>query len=208
MAKAKRKNRVAVFCSGSGSNFEAICKNASKGLLDCQIVCMFCDRPDAYAFVRAEKLGVPSLFLSPKAYKDKSAYEKAIVKELALFNVDWIVLAGYMRILSPYFIRKFRNRIVNIHPSLLPAFKGADAIGDALKYGAKITGVTVHLVDEQVDHGPIIMQKAVEIKQGDDKDTLAQRIHRVEHKLYTQALNLLFNRKWKIEKGRKFVLID
>ncbi len=206
MAKKKPLPKIAVFCSGRGSNFEAIAKSIAKGGLRCEIACMFSDNSEAYAFTRAERLDIPSIYINPKSFNSREDYEKAIVKELKFLSVEWIVLAGYMRLLTPYFIKKYKNRIVNIHPSLLPAFKGADAIGDALSYGVKVTGVTVHLVDEQMDNGPIILQKAVEIKEDDNRESLADRIHRVEHKLYPQALNILFSRNWKVVKKRRFVL--
>ncbi len=199
--------RIAVFCSGNGSNFEALVRKNRKGAFPGKIELMVTDRREAYAIVRAQRLGVPVLFVDPKAYSKKEDYEKVLVRELKRFEIDWILLAGFMRILSPYFVKKFRNRILNIHPSLLPAFKGAHAIKDAFEYGVKITGVTVHLVDEEVDHGPIVLQGAVPITEDDTLETLEERIHRLEHRIYAQAVNLVLTKRWKIS-GRRFVLLS
>ncbi len=201
------KPNIAVFCSGNGSNFEALVKSNRKGIFPGRIVLMVTDNQNAYAIVRAERLGVPYLFVDPKAYSSKQDYEKVLVRELKRFSVDWILLAGFMRILSPYFVNRFRKRILNIHPSLLPAFKGAHAIRDAFEYGVKVTGVTVHFVDEGVDSGPIVLQKAIEIKEHETLEQLEKRIHKVEHRIYSQAVNLVLTRKWKIT-GRCFRVLS
>ena len=200
--------RIAVFCSGNGSNFEALVKNNRKGRFPGEIVLMVTDKLDAYAIERAKKLGIPALFINPKQYKSKEDYERTLAKELKNWAINWICLAGFMRILSPYFVKKYKNRIVNIHPSLLPSFKGGHAIRDAFNYGVKVTGVTVHLIDEEVDHGPIILQDCVKIKEEDTIGSLEEKIHRLEHKIYSQAMEILLTRKWKIYKGRVFKICD
>jgi phosphoribosylglycinamide formyltransferase-1 len=128
--------------------------------------------------------------VDPKKFSSRVLMDKAIVSELKSFGVDFIVLAGYMRILSPYFVKTFRNKILNIHPALLPSFKGAHAIKDAFQAGVSSTGVTVHLVDDKVDHGPIIAQEALQIKRGDTLKTLEARIHKLEHKMYPKVIDL------------------
>ncbi len=200
--------RIAVFCSGNGSNFEALVKKNRRLAFPGRIVLMVVDNPGAYAIERARRLGVPVLYVDPLAYENKQEYEKTLYKELRLWKVDLILLAGFMRILSPFFVRKYKNRILNIHPSLLPSFKGASAIRDAFEYGVKVTGVTVHIVNEGVDEGPIVLQGALKVSEDDDLMSLEAKIHRLEHRIYAEAVNLVLTRSWKIVKGRKFVLCD
>ncbi len=201
------KPNIAVFCSGNGSNFEALVKNNRKGKFPGSIELMVTDNADAFAVLRAQRLQIPVLFVDPKRYVSKEDYEKVLVRELRRFSIDLILLAGFMRILSPYFVKKFRNRILNIHPSLLPAFKGAHAIKDAFEYGVKVTGVTVHFVDEGVDSGPIILQGSVSVENNDTLSTLEAKIHKLEHRIYSQAVNIVLTKKWKISR-RRFVLLS
>jgi phosphoribosylglycinamide formyltransferase-1 len=142
---------------------------------------------------------VASIFLDPKAHASREDYDRALLNVLTLENIDVVVLAGFMRLLSASFVRAFEGRLVNIHPSLLPSFPGRHAIRDALSWGAKVTGVTVHLVDEEVDHGPILLQEAVAIEPGDDEATLLERIHAVEHRLYPRAVKLLVEGRVRVE---------
>ena len=179
---------LAVFCSGYGSNFEALCEAAEKNKLGARIAVMVSDNPAAFALKRAAKHGIPTVVLSPKLFKTREDYEKVIVHILKNQKVDVIALAGFMRIFTPYFIRAFRGRIVNIHPSYLPAFKGAHAIRDAFDAEVKYTGVTVHLVNEKVDSGKILMQEKVRFAANDTLASLEKKIHAVEHKLYPRAL--------------------
>lgn len=179
---------LAVFCSGNGSNFEALCEAAERNKLGARIAVMVCDNPAAFALERAFKHGIPTVVLSPKLFKARKDYEKLIVRILKSQKVDVIALAGFMRLFSRYFIKAYRGRIVNIHPSYLPAFKGAHAIRDAFEAGAKETGVTVHLVNEKVDSGKILEQEKVKIAASDTLASLEKRIHAVEHKLYPRAL--------------------
>lgn len=179
---------LAVFCSGVGSNFEALCEAAKKNKLGARIAVMVCDCPGAFALKRASKYGIPTVTLSPKLFKTREGYEKVIVQLLKSQKVGFIALAGFMRVFSPYFIKAFRGRIVNIHPSTLPAFKGAHAIRDAFEAGVKETGVTVHLVNEKVDSGKILAQEKVKVAASDTLASLEKRIHAVEHKFYPKTL--------------------
>jgi phosphoribosylglycinamide formyltransferase-1 len=193
---------IAVFCSGNGSNFQAIADSVKRGEIKAKIALMVCDNPQAFALKRAEKEGIKSLLIKRKDFKTKEAFEAEIIENLEKEKIGLICLAGFMRIIGPGLVGKYRNKIINIHPALLPSFKGASGIKDALKYGAKVTGVTVHFVDEQMDHGPIILQENVKIKEGDTEESLASRIHEVEHKLYPEAIRLFVEGKLAIE-GRR-----
>ena len=194
--------KIAVFCSGFGSNLQAIINAIKKRKIKAEIAVVVSDRVDSYALVRAKKSGIPILYINPQDFSDRKNYEKAVVRVLRKYKIDFVILAGYIRILTEYFISKFKNRIINIHPALLPSFKGVNGIRDAIKYRVKVTGVTVHFVDEKTDNGPIILQKAVTVGPEDTEDTLAMRIHRVEHKLYPEAIQLLVEGKLKVI-GRK-----
>lgn len=182
---------LAVFCSGNGSNFQALIGSVRSGRLRARIAVMVCDNPKAHAIRRAVQAGVPVCVLSPKLFATREAHERVIVGILKTQKVDWIALAGYMRILTPYFIRAYRGRIVNIHPSYLPDFKGAHAIRDAYEAGVKRTGVTVHWVTEKLDSGRPILRERVPVRPGDTLAQLEKRIHAVEHRLYPQALAFL-----------------
>lgn len=197
---------LAVLCSGFGSNLQAIINSVNKGQIKANIALVLSDKIDAYALVRAKKAGLLFVYADPNDFSDRESYDRYIVKKLKKLKIDYVVLAGFMRIISPYFVKSFKNKILNIHPSLLPAFKGTKAIADALNYGVKVTGVSVHFVNEQLDGGPIILQKSLEIKADDSEAVLAQRIHKLEHKVYPQALKLLISGKLNI-KNRK-VLVE
>ena len=187
------KAKIAVFASGSGSNFQAIQEAIERGDLQASIELVVTDKPGAFVVTRANNYGIEVLELAPKAFESKAAYEEAIVVALRAKEVEWIVLAGYMRLVSDVLLHAYPNRIVNIHPSLLPSFPGKDAIGQAMEHGVKVTGVTVHYVDAGMDTGPIIAQAAVEVIDG-DREATEQRIHQVEHALYTKTLNVLFSK--------------
>jgi len=189
----------AVLASGSGTNLQAIIQACKRKKIPAELRVVFSDKPDAFALERARKARVPCVaYRSPKLHPSREAYDKAVVALLKEEQVDFVVLAGYMRILSPVFIRAYKDRILNIHPALLPAFKGGKAIQEALDYGAKVTGVTVHIVDEEVDHGPIVAQAAVEIKPSDTRLSLEAKIHKVEHRLYPQVIGLFAQGKLKV----------
>ena len=193
---------IAVFCSGNGSNFQAIVDSVKCGEIPAKVALMVCDNPKAFALERAEKEGIKSLLVERKSFKTKDEFEAEIVRNLAKENIELICLAGFMHLISPGFVQRYRHKILNIHPALLPSFKGTHGIKDALDYGAKATGVTVHFVDEQMDHGPIILQKSLEIKDDDTEEFLATRIHNIEHQLYPEAIKLFVEGKLRIE-GRK-----
>lgn len=187
------RTKIAVFASGSGSNFQAIHDAIQLEELYAQIALVVTDQPQAFVVQRAENAGIPVLAISPKDYPTKSEYEAVITKELKRREVEWIVLAGYMRLIGSTLLTEFKGQILNIHPSLLPAFPGKDAIGQALSHGVKVTGVTVHYVDEGMDTGPIIAQQAVEVIEG-DRELTEKAIHEVEHNLYKNTLNKLFSK--------------
>lgn len=179
---------LAVFCSGNGSNFEAIAQAVQKKKLRARLALMVSDNPKAFALRRAENFGVPVFVLSPKLFPSRSDYEKIVIRVLKSQSVDAVVLAGYMRIFSPTFIKAYRGRILNVHPAYLPDFKGAHAIRDAFEAGVKETGVTVHLVTAAVDAGPILAQEKVRVFKSDRLETLEKRVHAVEHRLYPAAI--------------------
>lgn len=182
------KMRVAVFASGSGTNLQAI---IDADIQTIEIAVVFTNNPDAYAIERAKKHNIQVEIIDHKNYKTREEYEKHIIKVLGPYKLNLIVLAGFMRILSTVFVRAYKNKIVNIHPALLPSFPGINAVKQALEYGVKYTGVTVHFVDEGVDTGPIILQSVVEIKDEDTEDTLLEKIHEVEHRIYPKAIELI-----------------
>lgn len=193
---------IAVFASGFGSNLQAILNAVKARRLRAKVALVYSDRAGAFALVRARRAGVETLPLDPKSFKSRRDYESRLLRELSLRGVRLVALAGYMRILSPFFVRRFRGRILNIHPALLPAFPGAHAIHDAFEHGVKVTGVTVHLVDEGVDTGPIVLQEAVAIREGEAPAKLERRIHQVEHRLYPKAIQLVLDGRVQVS-GRK-----
>jgi phosphoribosylglycinamide formyltransferase-1 len=192
-------SRVAVLASGTGSNLQALLDDPD---VRPSIALVVSDREESGALQRAEEAGVASIFLDPKAHAAREEYDQALLNILTLENIDCVVLAGFMRILSGQLVRAFEGRMLNIHPALLPSFPGSHAVRDALAWGVKVTGVTIHFVDEQVDHGPIVLQQAVPIEPDDDEAALLDRIHRVEHELYPRAVKLLVEGRIKVE-GRK-----
>lgn len=183
--------KIAVFASGSGSNFQALADAAKANGQSYEIVLLVCDKPGAYAIERADKVGVQSLVISPKDFASKADYEKEILQKLNESGVELIVLAGYMRLIGETLLSAFEGRIVNIHPSLLPSFPGKDAIGQAFEAKVKITGVTVHYVDEGMDTGPIIAQEAVKMDENETRESLEEKIHQVEHLLYPSVIQKL-----------------
>jgi phosphoribosylglycinamide formyltransferase 1 len=188
--------KIAIFASGSGSNFQAILDAVIAGQLQTEVGLLVCDRPEAFVVERAKQHSVPIFTFSPKNYPTKSDYELEILQELQEREIDFIVLAGYMRLIGPALLGKFEGRMVNIHPSLLPKFPGKDAIGQAIDAKANVSGVTVHFVDEGMDTGPIIEQREVLISDTDTKETLQRKIQEVEHKLYPAVLQGLLMKEW------------
>ncbi|MGX9136139.1 phosphoribosylglycinamide formyltransferase [Rummeliibacillus sp. JY-2-4R] len=181
---------IAVFASGSGTNFQAIQDAIESGKLQAKIELVVTDKSGAYVTKRAAEKRIPVLAFSPKEFESKEAYEKEILKVLQENHVEWLVLAGYMRLIGHTLLSAYPSKIINIHPSLLPSFPGKDAIGQAMNHGVKVTGVTVHFVDEGMDTGKIIMQKAVCVIDGNREQT-EQAIHEVEHEIYPAALQTL-----------------
>jgi phosphoribosylglycinamide formyltransferase 1 len=198
--------KIAVFCSGSGTNLQAIIDSCKSGYIPSDIALVVCDKKDAFALSRAKAAGLETLLLDPKKFSSREDFDKEVILHLKKKKIDLVVLAGYMRLLSNHFVKEYRNRIINIHPALLPSFKGTHAIKDALKHGAKVTGATVHFVDEKLDNGPIILQKAVEIMDDDTEDSLLERVHKEEYRIYPEAIRLFVEGKLKVE-GRKVKII-
>ena len=195
------KKRIAILLSGRGSNFEAIADNVAAGRVNAEIAVVLSNRADALGLERARQRGLPGVLLPSKGL-EREAYDRQVVAALQEKQVDLVCLAGFMRVLSPYFIREFRNRILNIHPALLPAFSGLEAQRQAVEHGVKVSGCTVHFVDEFVDHGPIIKQACVPVLDDDTAETLAARILREEHRTYSEAINLVLNDRIRVEERR------
>jgi phosphoribosylglycinamide formyltransferase-1 len=195
---------LGILLSGRGSNFEAIAKNVTSGKIrDARIAIVISNRSDAGGILAARKLGLDTLVIPSKG-KAREDHDREVVRALQQHKVDLVCLAGYMRLLSPWFVKQFPHKILNIHPSLLPAFPGLEAQEQAFAYGVKVAGCTVHFVDEELDHGPIIVQKAISVLDTDDEHSLAARILEQEHVAYSEAINLMLNREW-IVTGRKFL---
>ncbi|OGC40089.1 phosphoribosylglycinamide formyltransferase [candidate division WOR-3 bacterium RBG_13_43_14] len=197
---------IAVLASGRGSNLEAIIKNIKNGTLHANLACVISDREDANALAIARDAGYKALYLDPGPKKTwlLPEYEEKYVTTLQDHKIDLVCLSGFMRIIKQPLLTAFAGRILNIHPSLLPAFPGLEVQKKALEYGVKFSGCTVHFVDDTVDGGPIIAQAAVPILDDDDADTLAARILKEEHRIYTEAINLVLSGKYKIE-GRRVI---
>jgi phosphoribosylglycinamide formyltransferase-1 len=191
--------RLAILLSGRGSNFAAIHQAIVQRELNAEIVCVISNQPDAPGLARARELGLPAHLINHRDYATRAAHEEEVQRFLAEAEPDFICLAGYMRLLTPVFVAAWRHRILNIHPSLLPAFSGVDAQAQALAYGVKVSGCTVHFVDENLDAGPIIVQRTVPVRDDDTVDTLAARILEQEHIAYVEALLALATRPWRIE---------
>ncbi|MBP7088883.1 MAG: phosphoribosylglycinamide formyltransferase [Candidatus Omnitrophica bacterium] len=193
------KKNIAVFASGKGSNFSAIVNSIKCGYIkNATIKLLITDKKNALARIKAKKVKIKAILIDPRNYKTRLELDKEIVKILRREKIDLIVLAGYMRILSSYFVRTFNNKIINIHPALLPAFKGKNAIERAFHYGCKLTGVTVHFVNEKVDDGPIILQKSIPIINNMTFKNLVKKIHTLEHKLYPLAIKKITSNKIKV----------
>jgi len=200
------KKQIGVLISGRGSNFEALAASVDAGRIpNAEIAIVLSNREDAPGLDRARARGIPARGIASKGL-EREVFDRQIVAALEAKKVDLVCLAGYMRLLSPYFVRAFPNRILNIHPSLLPAFPGLEAQRQALEHGVKFTGATVHFVDEQLDAGRIIVQAVVPIEDGDTVDTLSARILREEHRIYTEAINIVLGGRYRIT-GRR-VLVD
>lgn len=203
---AKSSTRIGVLASGSGTNLEAIASAVDRGEVPAEISVVISDNPDAYALERARRRGIPHRVILLSDYPDRAAYDAAVVKTLREAEVDLVVLAGYMKLAGPGFVGAFRGKIMNIHPALLPAFPGTHGVKDALEYGVKVSGVTVHFVDEGLDTGPVILQEAVTVEEGDDEESLHDRIHQAEYRNYPLAIRLFAEGRLRIE-GRKVRIV-
>ena len=196
-------HRLGILLSGRGSNFMAIADNVAKGLIPAEIALVVSNRPGAPGLEEAERRGLATRMIPSKGL-EREQYDRLVVEALRSQAVDLVCLAGFMRLLSPYFVSQFPNRILNIHPSLLPAFPGLEAQRQALEHGVKITGCSVHFVDENLDAGPIIVQATVPIGDDDTVETLSARILKEEHRIYSEAINLVLSGKWKLA-GRRVI---
>jgi phosphoribosylglycinamide formyltransferase 1 len=200
------KKRLGVLLSGRGSNFEALAESVAAGLIpNAEIAIALSNREDARGIEKARAFGIEARVISSKGL-EREAYDKLVIAALQEERVDLVCLAGYMRLLSPQFVAAFRNRILNIHPSLLPAFPGLEAQRQALEHGAKFSGCTVHFVDENLDAGPIVLQSCVPIEDNDTPETLAERILREEHRIYTEAVRIVLEGRFRIENRRVLIL--
>ncbi len=202
-----RKKRIAILLSGRGSNFEAIYRAISEGKIDAEIGVVISNKDDARGLLRAKEFGLETLFLNPKLFSSREEYDMKLAEEIEKRDIDLICLAGWMRILTPLFVQRFRNRIMNIHPALLPSFPGLEAQKQALEYGVRYSGCTVHFVNEEVDAGPIIIQAVVPVFQNDTVETLSERILKEEHRIYPEAVKLFVEGKLRIE-GRRVIIED
>jgi phosphoribosylglycinamide formyltransferase-1 len=196
--------RLAILLSGRGSNFEAIADSVARGEIEASIAVVISNRPEARGVTLARERGIQAVVIPSKGL-DRESYDRSLIEELQKHQVDLICLAGYMRMLSATFVREFQNRILNIHPSLLPAFPGLDAQYQALTYGVKVSGCTVHFVDEYLDAGPVILQAAVPVQDDDTVDTLSQRILQAEHRIYSAAIRIALSGNYRID-GRRVIL--
>jgi phosphoribosylglycinamide formyltransferase 1 len=201
------KRRIGVLLSGRGSNFEALADSVSAGRIpNAEIAVVVSNQPDALGLKRAETRGIPARMIPSKGLQ-REAYDRQVTAVLQEFKVELICLAGYMRLLSPYFVAAFPQKILNIHPSLLPSFPGLEAQKQALDHGVKFAGCTVHFVDENLDAGPIIQQAVVPVLDSDDEHSLSERIIKEEHRIYSEAVKLILEGKWRIE-GRRVLRSD
>lgn len=199
------KPRLGILLSGRGSNFEAIARSIAEGRLDAEIAVVISNKAEARGLETARQMGLNAVMIPSKGL-DREVFDRMVVEELKKNRVDLVCLAGFMRLLSGYFIRQFPQRILNIHPSLLPAFPGLDAQHQAFEHGVKVSGCTVHIVDENLDSGPIILQTAVPVLDDDTAEMLSERILHEEHRTYTDAIRVVLSGKFRIE-GRRVIRV-
>ncbi len=198
--------RIAALASGQGTNLEAILRAAELGEISGRVTLVVSDIKDAPALERSRCRGIRSVFIDPSLYRNRREFDAAVITELDKEKIELVVLAGFMRLLSPMIIEKYSLRIMNIHPTLLPAFPGSHGVEQALAYGVKVTGCTVHFVDEGMDTGPVILQSSVPVLQVDTVETLRRRINAAEHRIYPRAVELFCRDKLKVE-GRRCIII-
>ena len=195
--------KLGVLISGSGTNLQAIIDAVAAETLDAQVVLVISSRADAFGLRRAYEAGIPTIGLTKEVYQEPHAADELIASEMIKAGADYIVMAGYMRKLTPTMLAAFENRVINIHPALLPSFPGAHGIADAFNAGVKVTGVTVHFANEVYDQGPIIAQQALDIREGESLESLEERIHAIEHVIYPQTLQLIAEGRVSITEDRK-----
>lgn len=198
---------IGVLISGSGTNLQTLIDNTKSGYIKGEIKLVISNRKDAYGLKRAEKAGIETLYINPKDFNSSEEYNRQKIKELNKRNIELVVLAGYLKVLSKDFVEEYKGRIINIHPSLIPSFCGKGYYGErvhkeVLEYGVKVTGATVHFVDEGTDTGPIILQEVVEVREDDTVATLKERVLKVEHKLLSEAVKLYCDRKLSVNKRK------
>ena len=203
----KKRGRIAIFLSGRGSKFIAIHKAIEAGEINADIALVFSNKQQAPGFLFAQEQGLETLYLRPKSFPDRESYDQEIAREIQARDIDLIVLAGYMRIITAPFCQQFLNRIINIHPALLPAFPGLHVQQQAMDWGVRFSGATVHFVVPEVDMGPIILQAVVPVLQDDTEESLSSRILREEHNLYPAAVKLYFEGRLEV-RGRRVFLLD
>lgn len=199
------KLKLGVLASGSGTNLQAIIDSCENNLIPAEVVVVVSDVRDAYALKRAENSGIDNYHIGPKEFDGKEKYESEILNRLNEHSVELVVLAGYMRLIGKRFLESYPQKIINVHPSLLPSFPGAQGIKDAYGYGVKITGATIHFVDEGTDTGSVILQEAVKILEEDTLETLEEKIHKVEHQIYPEAIKMFAEGRVSID-GRKVLI--
>lgn len=199
--------RIGVLASGRGTNLEAVLEACERGEIPGRVVVVLSDRKGALALERARRRGIPAIHVSPRSFARREEYDLRLAELLRQHEVDLVVLAGYLRYLTPPFVEAFRYRAINIHPSLLPAFPGLEAQRQALEYGVKISGCTVHFIDEELDHGPIILQAAVPVREDDDVASLSERILREEHRILVEAVRLFAEGRLQVE-GRRVRILE
>lgn len=203
--------QLGVLASGRGSNFAAILDSISKNKLDATVKVLISNKRKAGALEIAAKRNIPAVFVSPKKFHDPESFDGEVIRTFEEYEVNFVVLAGYLRLLSPKFVRRYANRILNIHPALLPSFGGKGMYGHhvheaVLEQGCKVSGVTVHLVDELFDHGPIVQQRCVSVLENDSADSLAARVLVQEHQIFSEALQLFAENRVKIQNRRAIIL--
>ena len=199
-----KKTKVGILVSGNGSNLQAI---IDEKIVSCEIALVISNKPDVYAIKRAQSNNIPVEIINNKNFETREEFERQLIKSLDSRGIELIVLAGFMRVLTPLFVRHYKKRIINIHPALLPSFPGVDAAKQALEYGVKYSGCTVHFVDDGVDTGPIVLQAIVSIQDSDTEQTLLERIHKEEHRVFPEAVRLFCEGKIKIE-GRRVIILN
>lgn len=198
--------RFAVFISGNGTNLQAIIDAVKSGEIKAELALVVSSNDKAYGLKRAENAGIKTVVFDPKNYTNKQSVDRDIIMKLREEKINFIVLAGYMRLLTPYFLRHYPNKVLNIHPSLLPSFKGMEGIKDAFTYGVKVTGVTVHFVNEKMDNGPILMQDSIKVYEDDTLASMEVKIHKLEHRLYPKAIAIFVEGRYKIKLRKVHIL--